>query len=55
MIHPKYDREFVNKALTLIQSFLERTLKGENKVIHFKPPKELRESINFNINDEPST
>lgn len=40
-IHPKYDRLFINKTFEMIQEFLEKTLKGENKVIDFKLPKEL--------------
>jgi hypothetical protein len=37
-IHPKYDKTFVNRSFEMIQQFLEKTLKGENKVINFKLP-----------------
>lgn len=52
-IHPKYDKKFVSKSFQMIQQFLERTLKGENKVINFKLPKELMDTIDFNIQQEP--
>lgn len=52
-IHPKYDRHFVNKTFEMIQEFLEKTLKGENKVIDFKLPEELSQLINFKVGAEP--
>jgi hypothetical protein len=37
----------------MIQAFLERTLKGENKVINFKLPQELQAAVNFKIDNLP--
>jgi hypothetical protein len=37
----------------MILEFLETTLKGENKVINFKLPAELKAVINFDVDGRP--
>lgn len=37
----------------MLQAFLERTLKGENKVINFKLPQELQKAVDFKISNLP--
>ena len=54
-IHPKYDREFVNKWWDMTRDFLERTLKGEEKVTNLKMPDELQKLIALEVGDEPCT
>jgi hypothetical protein len=41
-IHPQYDRKFIEDFLQMTLDFVEKTLKGENKVIDFKLPHQLR-------------
>jgi len=37
----------------MVLEFLEKTLKGDNKVINFKLPADLQAVINFNVDDQP--
>ena len=52
-IHPKFNRSFINKSIEQTLNFLEETLKGDNKVINFKQPEQLKEAIDFDVKDEP--
>lgn len=50
--HPKFNREFVHKSFQQTLDFLEKTLRGENKVINFKSPEELRKDVDFAVREK---
>ena len=54
-IHPQYDREFVSRWFNMLQTFLESTLKGDERCVSFKKPEDLTKMINFEVDDEACT
>lgn len=50
--HPKFNRDFVNKCVQNTLDFMEKTVRGENKVVDFKHPSELKKDIDLTVKDE---
>ncbi len=51
--HPRCDIEMIRKTLEMALTFLERTIKGSNKVVNLRQPKELQEHIDMKIEEKP--
>ena len=51
-IHPKYNQDFFDKWIKMIQNFLEDTLQGKEPITNFQSPDKLSKLVDFEVTEE---